>query len=628
MQRILSLSGLLILITATAIAQDWTGAINSDWNNPGNWTDWPLDGENVTVDPANYTGAMVDPVIGTAAVFTPDRLYVDGGTLTIAAGLNIADRFIVTGPGSVDMTAGVLSSDRLVMDVGGSFHFSAGAISITSVLALADGATGINSRFEQSGGTVAVTGELGFECEAGMFDPEYLQAGGTLVVNGDMVWFGAAPGGGRPRFVSTSGATAVNGSVLNTAGSTVDLHIELNGGALTTNGPSIDLAHATDSIVMTAGSWQVAGNVVMENEGVVHITGGPVVFEEEAELRGTGSYQFHDVQIYTGSSLQHTDPLEILVSGNWLDQGTFDPDVNTVVFNGSTSQLITAGNFHGLRLNNSGAGVLLAGECIVAGELTLENGLIHSQPDNMLTLVQNATATSGSPTSYVNGPMKKIGENAFVFPVGNNGQWRRLGISSINDQDTEYTAEYFAAPYANTTSLGPGLNAVSTLEHWTLTRTGASDDAHAELFWEDAAASGITDCATLSTCYWDGAAWQGTLSTTSGSCAGSNPGSVISDVSIPVYVAVTFGVNDGSIGLEELNARGLLNVSPNPASERAVISGLAVTDDLTIYNARGQRMPHSDSARSLDVSTWPNGVYHILARSGAMTRAARIVVEH
>jgi hypothetical protein len=361
---------------------------------------------------------------------------------------------------------------------------------------------------------------------------------------------------------------------------------------------------------------------------VIHITGGPVVFEQEAELRGTGSYQFHDVQIYTGSSLQHTDPQEISVSGDWLNQGNFDPDVNTVAFNGSTAQLITSGNFHGLRMNNAGPGALLAGECLVEGELTLESGLIHSQASNMLTLVQNATATSGSATSYVNGPMKKIGENAFVFPVGKNGQWRRLGISSINDQDTEYTAEYFAAPYANTTSLGPGLNAVSTLEHWTLTRTGASDDADVELFWEDAAASGITDCATLSTCYWDGTAWQGTLSTTSGSCTDSNPGSVISDAAIPVYVAVTFGVNGGSIGLEELSSHDLLDVSPNPAGERVVISGLAVTDDLTIYNARGQRMPHSASARSLDVSTWPNGVYHVLARSGAMTRAARIVVVH
>lgn len=623
MKRTLTLCSLLSLITATAIAQDWTGAISSDWNNPGNWTDWPLDGENVTIDPANYTGTMADPVISTASVFTPDRLYVDGGTLTIAAGLNIADRFIVTGPGSVDMTAGVLSSDRLVMALGGAFHFSAGAISITSVLALADGAAGGDSRFEQSGGTVAVTGELGFECEAGMFDPEYLQAGGTLVVNGDMVWFGAAPGSGRPRFISNSGATAVNGMVLNTVGSTVDLHLELNGGALTTDGPSIDLAHATDSIVMTAGSWQVVGDVVIENDGVVHITGGPVVFEQAAELRGTGSYQFHDVQIYTGSSLQHTDPQEIAVSGDWLNQSTFDPDVNTVAFNGSTSQLITSGNFHGLRLNNSGAGVLLAGECLVEGELSLENGLIHSQVSNVLTLVQNATATTGSATSYVNGPMKKIGENPFVFPVGKNGQWRRLGISSINDQDTEYTAEYFAAPYANTTALGPGLDAVSSLEHWTLTRSGATDDAHVELFWEDASASGITDCATLSACYWAGAAWQGTLSTTSGSCTASNPGSVMSDVSIPLYVAVTFGVNDGSIGIEEAGATHAGLVAPNPANDMITLRRPVMDMTVEVFDALGHRTI-STRASTIDVSAWAEGIYFIRLPEGTM----RFVVEH
>lgn len=622
MPRHLTLA-IFLTLSAAGIAQDWTGALNSDWNEPGNWSDWPLDGENVTIDPANYTGAMAQPAIATASVFIPDRLFVDGGTLTIAAGLTVADRFIVSGPGAVDMTGGVLTSDRLVLDLGGAFHLGAGAITITSVLALADGTAEVDSRFEQGGGTVTVTGELGFECETGTFSPTYHQTGGTLVVNGDMVWFGAAPGGGRPRFISISGATAINGMVLNSPNSTVDLHLELHGGALTTDGTSIELAHPTDSIVMTAGSWQVDGDVSIENDGVVHITSGPVVFLQAAELRGAGSYQFHDVQLYTGSSLQHSDPQEIAVSGSWLDQGAFDPDVNTVVFNGSTSQLITAGNFHGLRMNNSGPGVLLADACTVEGPLELLNGLIHAQGNAVLSLLPDASATSGSATSYVSGPMKRIGGDAFVFPVGKNGSWRRIGVAGINDQDTEFTAEYFTSAFANTTSLGAGLMSVSATEHWSLTRTGTTDDARVQLHWEDASASSIGDCSTLVCASWDGAAWQGAPSTTTGSCAGNDAGAVQSDEPVTTYNVFTFGAGDGSIGISEAPALHTPLVTPNPANERIIRQHPAMAGPVQVFDALGQLII-TTKASTIEVSTWTEGVYFVKIGE----RMQRIVVQH
>ena len=83
----LALAAACLLSTATQ-AQNWTGAVSSDWNNAANWSDWPLGGENITVDPASYSGAAASPVIGTASVFAPDRLYVmNGAELTIAANL-------------------------------------------------------------------------------------------------------------------------------------------------------------------------------------------------------------------------------------------------------------------------------------------------------------------------------------------------------------------------------------------------------------------------------------------------------------------------------------------------------------------------------------------------------------
>lgn len=83
-------------------AQDWTGNIDSDWNNAGNWSQWPLDGEDVTIDPDNFTGAMLPPVVSSNAAFTPNRIGVENGAhLTISANLSVTDRMVVDGPSLV-----------------------------------------------------------------------------------------------------------------------------------------------------------------------------------------------------------------------------------------------------------------------------------------------------------------------------------------------------------------------------------------------------------------------------------------------------------------------------------------------------------------------------------------------
>ena len=49
----------LVFTSVVLWAQDWTGAINNNWNDPGNWDQWPLDEENITIHPLNYSGAML-----------------------------------------------------------------------------------------------------------------------------------------------------------------------------------------------------------------------------------------------------------------------------------------------------------------------------------------------------------------------------------------------------------------------------------------------------------------------------------------------------------------------------------------------------------------------------------------
>lgn len=630
MQQLVPLA-LAILLTNAASAQQWTGAQDSNWNNAANWSSWPLGGEDITIDPAAYTGVAASPVIGMASVFSPDRMYVmNGAVLSIQANLTVGNRFIISDDAQVAMTAGTLQVDRLVMELGGGFTLQGGSINAGRLVLGDDGAG--PSTFTQHAGTVSVSGEFGFDCAVGPSAPAIILHGGSLVSNADAIWLGTLPSTGRGLLAVHGGSLTINGSLANTLGSTIDLRVHLTDGSLTVNGPNIDLAHATDSLVGTGGALTLQGALVFRNDGVVQATAGSAQVIGATELRGVGSYRFHHVDITTGATLRHTDPAEISVGGDWSNAGTFDPDVNAVAFVGGAAQGVQASPFFGLRAANNGPGISLEGASTVAGALELEQGLVNFGADGSLTVLHNATASSGSPQSYVNGALKKIGNSAFTFPVGAAGQWRRIAVGAVNDQDTEFTAEFLPTPPANGSSLAPGLTGVSNLEHWRLERAVTNEEATVQLFWEDAAASAVTDCDAVVVAHWNSTQWVGGLSSTTGSCVDNGAGTVMSDAAIADFAFFTFGSSDGTIGVEEHVRPLLLAAYPQPADRGAWLAVPQGTRNIALYDLTGQRIAtHPTTAATeryyLPTAELPTGIYLVQATGDARVLATgRVVV--
>ncbi len=145
-----------------------------------------------------------------------------------------------------------------------------------------------------------------------------------------------------------------------------------------------------------------------------------------------------------------------------------------------------------LTLAGAGKVLTLAAPLTLTGTLTLNAGLVHTTPATLLTLADQASATAGSATSYVDGPLRKAGQQAFVFPLGKGGHWARLGISAPASAGTAFTAEYVADAHPVRTAASP-LSEVSQVEHWTLDGDGTSDVVQVRLFWEDAFRSGLDD---------------------------------------------------------------------------------------------------------------------------------------
>lgn len=236
-------------------------------------------------------------------------------------------------------------------------------------------------------------------------------------------------------------------------------------------------------------------------------------------------------------------------TGGWnLDGGTF-MSTGVTAFTGGSAQEIGGSlstTFNILRINNTG-GVTLnvtpADATILSNSLILTSGILHTSSGNPIRLLDNATSGMGSSSSYVDGPMTKVGNDDFIFPLGKSGRWRRAAISAISDSTTEVTAEYFAGPYANLTPISDSLTQISDIEYWDIDRTVTSDSLKLRLFWENATASDIINCDYLTIAHWKSGQWEKEASVVAGgsSCTGSGSGSIETEGWISSFSPFSFG---------------------------------------------------------------------------------------
>lgn len=131
-----------------------------------------------------------------------------------------------------------------------------------------------------------------------------------------------------------------------------------------------------------------------------------------------------------------------------------------------------------LRINNPG-GVTLINHLMLPFKLKLASGKLKTSYVSLLTLSDTGVVEGGSYHSFVDGPMKKTGDEDFEFPIGKQGDYAPVKISGPAGAVTdEFMAEYFLAdpkikfgPFFE----NPPIFRISSLEYWILERsTGTS----------------------------------------------------------------------------------------------------------------------------------------------------------
>ncbi len=200
-----------------------------------------------------------------------------------------------------------------------------------------------------------------------------------------------------------------------------------------------------------------------------------------------------------------------------LDAGT-----SPLIFGGTTDQSIDAtgaiSRFAGdVFLNKSSGELILATPWMLntGGQfLNFVDGIISTTSTNVLIFGDNGDYLGSSNASFVQGPVWKIGNDAFVFPVGKNDTiLAEIGISAPSTLTDTFSAEYFFAnpddDGYDTSMHDPTILYTSATEYWILDRVGGTSDVFVTLSWCSNCRSGtVLVPADLVIAKWNGALWE------------------------------------------------------------------------------------------------------------------------
>lgn len=130
-----------------------------------------------------------------------------------------------------------------------------------------------------------------------------------------------------------------------------------------------------------------------------------------------------------------------------------------------------------------------SGSISVANEVEFLEGIVDN--DNFggeVIFEQDAYHLSTSDVSHVDGPVRKIGDTGFTYPVGDNQYYRYCAISAPTNQADGFKAKYFFSNPGTTyplTSKQSVIQLIDNQEYWEVTRETGSSTVLLTLSWDE-----------------------------------------------------------------------------------------------------------------------------------------------
>lgn len=273
--------------------------------------------------------------------------------------------------------------------------------------------------------------------------------------------------------------------------------------------------------------------------------------------------------------------------GNVTVLSTFDGGTTSLIFGGGNAQnfdLTGATNLFDadIKIRKTANNVSLLSICQMDAanqDLFFVTGDLITSYGNLLILGDNVATSGATNSGFVDGPMRKIGNDAFTFPVGSNDTLHApIRISAPSTTTDHFTAEHLYLdpdPTYDRTSLQAGIDHISMCEYWILERTNGASNVQVSLSWDTPRSCGVASLPALLVARWNGTMWvnEGNGATTGNTTTGTvrSTGSVsVFDFTGPFTLATTTSINDLPIELLSFEAKQInshVNLNWSTASE-------------------------------------------------------------
>ncbi|MFZ5970809.1 MAG: T9SS type A sorting domain-containing protein [Bacteroidota bacterium] len=331
---------------------------------------------------------------------------------------------------------------------------------------------------------------------------------------------------------------------------------------VTLNGANNQINKTGASTDSSNGGNTFGGNTTFSNTGT-----GIFRFANGAADDFTGHVVFNQASGTIQPAYNFTSTFRGNISVDGATSITFGANNGTLSFADNANQTVNrlgaaSPTFRRLLINKTGGSVTLNTDVTISTSATFTAGVLNTTASNVINFADNATVSGGSNASYVDGPVRKTGNDAFTFPTGDNGIYRAIAISAPSVVTNAFTAEYFFAPQAFGSTLASPLLIVSGCEYWTLDRNAGTSSVAVTIGWNSSDCTGayVGDLATLRVVRFDGSQWvdHGNAGTTGTVATGTITSNAISAFS-PIALGTTSLANPLPIELLSFTASRISN---------------------------------------------------------------------
>lgn len=361
---------------------------SGNWNNPAIWevsptATWP--GAPATIPPSKYSKTITirnAHVVTLTASATMDELTIqNGGTLDYSTG-----------------TQTINDGTGVDMQVDGNFIDRSSSSTLWTGAA-PRWALGASGTYVKSGATNATNWQNNYN-------------GGISTIPATANWGVIRSVAGIDPAMTTVNMFYPNLTIANVAGGNWSTPV----GSTFTGSLGTATIKGFLDIGGTAGAGTIDFLCDNTNGSCVQVQGNMFI-RAGSNLRnyGTGFELYADLTVDGSSTYDASDARRFKFSG------------------GATQNISGTGTLNGfgmyqMQVTKTANDINLNRAVKVNGNLDLQNGRINSTMTNIMVVEDNATATNTSNASFVRGPVRKLGDEAFIFPVGKNNDYQAIGM--------------------------------------------------------------------------------------------------------------------------------------------------------------------------------------------------------